>query len=152
MIEHIWTVICSEAVVDRQTNNISLHSILERLDVMGPVFPATGQVVVPVNMNLVTLWSRTADNEPCSGQARVNLIAPNGVSSRMNEYRIDLTQHSRNRSIFRFMGLPISGEGRYIFQVELLRENAWIQVARTPLEVAHHLPPLIPPIQANPGQ
>jgi len=151
MVEHIWTVICSQSVVDRATNNISLQNILEQIDVFGPNFPAGGSIVVPVNIDLVTFWSRSIDNTPCKARARIQLIAPNNDILIMNEYEVDLTQHTRNRSIFKIRGLPIRGEGRHVFLVELYREDVWQPSVRVPLQIIHRLTPVIPPAEPTVG-
>jgi hypothetical protein len=37
MVEHIWTVLCSHAVVDKDTNNVSLHNVIEQVNVKGTI-------------------------------------------------------------------------------------------------------------------
>ena len=32
-VKHIWSVLCESSVVDQQTNNVSIHKVLEQLNI-----------------------------------------------------------------------------------------------------------------------
>jgi hypothetical protein len=59
----IWAVLCQNAVIDKYTNNISLFNIIEEIMVSADVpQEESGEdfgVGIPVNMELVTLWTRS---------------------------------------------------------------------------------------------
>lgn len=137
MIDHVWTVLCSRSVIDQDSNNITLFEVLEQLTITGPPL-VTGEVgVVPIACELVTLWSRTRDNQASRGYGRAVLLSPSETVIREQEYDIDLTVHARTRHRVRLHGLPIQEAGRYRFRVDVRDEGEreWRTVASVPLEV-----------------
>lgn len=138
MIQHIWTVVCSNSVIDQDSNNISLQSVIEQLNITGTP-PAPGAVpVVPITLEVVTLWAKTNFDEPAQGDARVTFLSPSGVPSEQLrfDYHIDLSTYKRNRTRWRINGLPVLGAGPHTFRVELQNEGEeWREVATVPLEV-----------------
>lgn len=139
MIQHIWTVICSNSVIDQDSNNISLQSVIEQLNIAGTP-PASGVVpAVPISLEVVTLWARADFDVPGRGRARVTFLFPSGIPSAplQFEYGIDLSSFKRNRTRWHINGLPIRESGRHIFRVEFQNEgeNVWREVATVPLEV-----------------
>lgn len=134
MIDHVWSVLCSHAVIDRDTNNVSIHSVLEQLNVVGEPAP---DLAIPVAFEVVTLWARTTPDIPAQGMARVTLIDPLQNSTTISRLKIDLseTERARHRVIGR--GMPASQPGRYRFQVDMQieGETEWRQMAIVPLTV-----------------
>ena len=136
----LWAILCQNAVIDRDTNTVSLFNVVEEVTV--PVAPPSGDIsmlpgVVPATFELVILWSRSETDEPELGMGRIALISPDSTSSTPHELNIDLTQYLRWRSRIKFPGLPITGEGTYTFQIEFKSESSdWVQVFELPLRVA----------------
>jgi|GEM_PF-4752138 len=58
MARHMWTIMCSKSSIDRQTNNLSLFDIIEKIDVA--VVAQVDQIIVPIPFHLVTMWVRSA--------------------------------------------------------------------------------------------
>lgn len=146
MVEHIWTIPCSHVVVDQQSNNVSLHNVIEQLNLIGSPVPGGGSVLVPISIEVVSLWGRANDNLPCRGRARLEFLTSTDVPIHPMEYDIDLIAHERVRSITKFQGLSIQGPGRYKFRLQLRQEEAvdWTTVAIIPLQVViNPLPPSV---------
>ena len=133
MIEHIWSVLCSRSVIDRDSNNISLVEVIEQLQVTG-----SSAGVLPISLELVTLWSRSHPERAAKGLARLAVIAPDGSKSEPAEYQVNLTSHQRLRGRARIQGLPIRGAGRYQFDVHIKVEGDedWRKVASIPLDLS----------------
>jgi hypothetical protein len=136
VIDHIWTVVCSRSVIDRESNNISIQNVLEQVTVNGPL---QAGAVIPIEMELVSLWTKTDPSLPHRGQARVTLVSPTGHPLRTTELEIDMSTYERYRTRNRFQGLPVSAPGRHIFRIEVREDgtDVWRQVAAIPLQVNH---------------
>lgn len=134
MIEHIWTLICSNAIVDRDTNNVSIFNILEQVTI--PKNAINNQVIA-VGIELITLWVRSDLSKPAKGKSQINLVAPNGEVTKSVDSEIDLSKFERLRSRVFFQGLPYNGEGIYRFIVlyKVDDEKDWEQVASIPLKM-----------------
>ncbi|MFQ5778169.1 MAG: hypothetical protein ACE5IP_09190 [Terriglobia bacterium] len=132
-IEHIWSVLCRQALISKDSNNITLVEVIERIRLSQ--LPQEG--ISPISLQLVTLWGRPVISEPSRGRARWRLVDPEG--NEMAEpvvYDIDLTTFVRARNRSQMSALPIRGPGKYVFCVEMEAEGNWIPVARVPVEVA----------------
>ncbi|MFC2052873.1 hypothetical protein ACFLV7_01045 [Chloroflexota bacterium] len=134
MIEHVWTVICSKAVIDRTTNNVSLQTVLEQLEIKGEPKP---DGLVPMQFDVMSLWSRSDDNKPCEGFVRLTYVSPSGKALINIEGKINLLNTERFRSNIHSQGIPIGEGGRYKFKVDLQQEGEkeWSQVASIPFTV-----------------
>lgn len=140
MIEHIWTVICSRSIINKETNNITLFEVLEQLNLMEPPLPLPEGTIggIPIIFEVVTLWNRSND-EPTMGRARLQLLTPSGSVINEHEYSIDLTDHSRARAKTQVVGLPVQEFGRHQFRMQLWDEdnNQWRDVTSVPLYIFH---------------
>jgi hypothetical protein len=140
MIEHVWTVVCSRAVVDRFSNNVSIQNVIEQFSVRAEPKPGA---LIPVPFEVMTLWARSDFSVPASGTERLTLYSPSGVKIGERVSSLDLTGNVRRyRTRTTFDGLPAGEPGRYVFQVELQEENKdeWYGVATVPLEVIFEQP------------
>jgi hypothetical protein len=132
MIEHVWSVLCSQAVIDRDTNNISLFNALEQVTI--PASPPPGGALV-MQYEVTTFWARVG--EPVEGKMRLRVLGPEGQALLATEAGLDLVTAERTRNRLLFQQLPIVGEGIYRFVLDLFddAEAEWVQVARLPLQV-----------------
>ena len=139
MIDHIWTVVCSRAVIDRDSNSVSLENVIEQLNIRDKPRPE-GQL--PISLQIATLWARSDLNVSARGTGRMTLMAPSGQAFGPFEFDVDLSEARRHRTRGTFHELPLPEPGRYVFRIEL-RENSeeeWHQVAAIPLEVIFTAP------------
>lgn len=146
MIDHIWTVVCSNVVTDKDTNNVSLHNVIEQLSIEKIPDEVKEQAqkegldkfIIPFKIHVVSLWAREDLNKGSIGYGRINLISPSGDPlTRSQDFEINLLDHRRFRSRGNFPGFPIVGEGKYKFIVELreTETSKWEIVAEIPVEV-----------------
>jgi hypothetical protein len=136
MIQHVWSVLCSRSSTDRETNNLSLFEIIEQLNVLGPLPDLGAKVAIPVQLEIVSLWSRSQSGEAEESRGRLTLLSPSGLEAFTREFVVNLVEHDRMRTQLRLMGLPLFGTGRYTFTVEIQRANEqWEVVARIPLQL-----------------
>ena len=135
MIDHIWTVVCSRAVVDRFSNNVSMQHVIEQFTIPQGA-PPNALMVLP--FEVISLWARSDFDIPACGKARLTLLSPSGKTIRENQWSIDMSgQYRRYRTRCEFPGLPANEPGRYVFRVELQIEGGidWHQVAAVPVQV-----------------
>ena len=134
MIRHLWSVLCTSSAIDRDTNKLSLFEVAEQMTLLEP-FSEPG--LLPVNLHLVTLWSRENIELPEKATVRVRLITPAGdYAGNANEYQVDLTTFHRLRQRLVFRMFPLQAIGVHEFQIEV-RDDAdqWREVAKVPLEI-----------------
>lgn len=107
MIRHVWTVLCSQSIIDRETNNLSLIEVLEQITVVAtPVAGREG--VIPLHMEVVTSWVRTVPERPARGRSRLSFVRPSGVlAESIQEHEIDLSDNGRLRHRIKIAGLTI---------------------------------------------
>ena len=131
-MDHVWSVLCLKASIDRETNNISLFDVLEQVRVHPPL--EREGAVGP--LELISLWTRSA-GYPERGQARVSLRGPSGHIQFQQIQEIDLREYRRMRARLRVVVMPIEGPGTYVFSVEVPRPNSedWTEIAKIPLDV-----------------
>jgi len=137
VIDHVWTVFCSRAVIDKRTNNVSIQNIIEQITIKGE---PKSDAAIPIVCEVVTLWARADFDVPAQGRLRLAYLSPSGKVLNSMEREIDLSKSRRYRIQTIFQGLPVEEPGRYTFRVELENEDEWHQVATIPLEVVFEPP------------
>jgi len=145
MIEHIWSVVCGRAIVDQQTNSLTLVDVMEQLEIGAPP-PSEGERgVLPMQVIVATLWRQKELGTPAKGAYSLELKAPDDTEMFKQISDVDLTAHNRLRTFNAINGIPILGPGTYRFQIRLRLDGQedWIEVSSLPLEVVY--------VQANSG-
>ncbi len=134
MIEHIWTVLCSRAVIDSETNNVSIQDVIEQITINAE--PAEDGFL-PIPFELITLYIRKESNTPIKGNDRVTFMTPSGKAEVVSEGTIDLSSAERFRHRVKFPGVPLREAGRYYFIIDIKKDNdEWEKVATIPLTIA----------------
>ena len=133
-MKHIWTVACSRAVIDQDSNNVSLQNVIEQLNIADDPTP---DGVLPIEVHLITLWSRADLETPSQGKSRVRFLTPSGKVLGTFESDIDLSESERLRLRLRFASLPLRESGIHSFRVDLKKAESsrWRNVAEIPIDV-----------------
>ena len=140
MIDHVWTVPCSHAVVDLYSNNVSLEHVVEQLTISA--VPEAGRAV-PIKLDIMTLWARSDFGIPAEGAYTLTLRSPVGDTVVGPISRaIDLSEYRRSRDRVALTGLPLGSPGRYVFEISFRLGSAteWRLAAAIPLEVIFRSP------------
>lgn len=138
MVKHIWTVLCSSSSIDRASNTISLFNVVEQLT--ASELPIEWPVVIPLPLQIVTLWARLNPDEPAMAEAQLTLEKPNESKPLGPPYIINLTEHHRHRQIAQMGGIKLEGPeslGLWWFVVQIKDQENWKEVARVSLEVSY---------------
>jgi len=137
VVEHIWSVLCADSVIDKDSNNVSIHSVLEQINIQGKP-PGDGEKgLVPQPFQLVSLFSRREADKPEKAACRLKIMRPNGELLKDQTFDVDLTQNARMRFRNFFMGLGVHEPGIIRFCIELKQSGntEWDLVAQIPLDV-----------------
>ncbi len=147
MINHIWTVLCSRTITDKETNNLSLINTIEQLTIKDEPKP---NGVLPISMELCSFWTRTDPDQSVEGAARILFVEPLGNSKLMVEYPIDLQNKERSRNIIRISSIPVSIPGRHLFRIELkTKDKDWTEVSSIPLRIVFTKEIIKPALEIN---
>ena len=137
MIEHVWSVLCTNSSIDQSSNNISLFAVIEEVQGLVTQPPPPGEAI-PLQAQMVTLWTRPSD-QPTHGLTRAFWEPPNREPTQLGgDTDIDLTTFERLRTVAQINGLPFFGAGRYYFRLECREDGAtdWHVVAHIPLTIS----------------
>lgn len=140
MADHIWTVLCKEAIIDGDSNNVSLINVLEQVVMIAPP-KVQGQEEslpehIPLSMSLVTLWARSELGKKEIFESRTILKSPAGKMLSTQEHSINLKTHVRFRVRTNINIVGFAGFGRYLFLVQKKTSSGkWSRVASVPLDV-----------------
>jgi hypothetical protein len=141
-IEHIWTVICQSAIIDQQTNILSLQNVLEeaivdKKDNEGKsIIPEKGEAI-PLTFQVVSLWKKLA---PLDQEVVVNgeleVTDPTGATLLKNPLSFKIEKNTeRSRSLIGFQGFKITAPGEYTFILRAKEGSRLQEVSRTYLAI-----------------
>ena len=137
-----WAILCESAIVDKDTNNVSLVNVVEELTLPAapPEIAATSDPsqLKPVSLAIVTLFARSDPSVPESGEAQIKIVAPDGRIGLSGQISVDLIQHERLRAIGRTFQMPFPDRlaGQYLLKVEVKTAGLdWEEMFSLPLQV-----------------
>ncbi len=133
MIRHVWSVLCEQSILDRDSNLMSLVNILEEVTIQGEPDP---KKKIPIPLLLTTLWVRVDRDLPVKVNSRYCLKSPSGETIQTIERQIDLTEYRRLRFRAQFFNIVLPESGTYEFISAVQTESGeWEDVDSIPLEV-----------------
>lgn len=139
MINHVWSVLCRESVIDGDTNNISLLNIFEQLEVSITQQTKTEfPIRVSINYELVSLWTKTGKKRTEKIDIEVMFVDPNGQILMKLPKKLKISENlTRLRSRLKISGIQISKSGNHLFRVKMKRkgDSKYKVVAELPLDV-----------------
>jgi len=132
-MKHIWSALCTHAIVDSFTNQVSLIDILEEITIFDEPKP---KGVVPLNIDLMTFWVRDNLKIPEKGYYRVRFLDPSGSFLKsFDELEVNLTNHERSRNKISFQGFSAEEEGVYEFFIDKQDGDVWQEVSQIPVKI-----------------
>lgn len=153
MIRHLFSLVCRRYIQDALTGNSSFIDCVDsvHLDALPELQEGSG-VLIPVDVQIVSHWTRDDLDTPERGRARLRLAMPNGSEIPGMEFPIDLSEKPNNRVITPLPLHPCTGPGRYWHVIDLQRpDGSWAEVTRIPVAIdigppsSHEEPPNPPP-------
>ncbi len=143
MADHIWSVVCRSAIIDRYTNTVSLLNIIESAEFSPdqPISEGKEWHNLQSDAFIVSYLIRSDLEQPEQCQIRVKVVAPDGTK---NDKEIiieaDLSEHARFRGIFHLKGLPFWSSGVHWFYVALKNDGRWKEISRIPITITQKSP------------
>lgn len=114
---HAWTILCRFTSVDRDSNNLSILGILEELGVK-QTSPNGDPVVVPIDVELISLWEKVKDDIDAAGKVKVEYVDPQGKILNTINYEVTIgPKLKRMRQRGKIQGLQLTVPGNYFFRV-----------------------------------
>ena len=140
-MRHIWTVFCRNVLEDKNTSNIGLVDIVERITFRAELpdeRPFT--LSFPLPFYIVTNWWKLEQNETSDYYSRIRFVSPEGIELVNEEQTLEFENTAKLRISGHVGSLPYTVNGIYEFEVAYKKNEDWKIVARTPLEIVHEQP------------
>ena len=140
MAEHRWSILCSNASVDSQSNNVSIFNVIDDVQIGGLPAGDPGSIPLPLPMpvTLVTNWRREDAKSGETLEAKVSLHDPKGgLLVETPTQRVDLTSFIQHRMFVTIPLFPLRGLGTYHFVVQSRStpDQPWVVADRVPLTI-----------------
>ncbi|HEY4479944.1 MAG TPA: hypothetical protein VJB58_00530 [Candidatus Paceibacterota bacterium] len=142
----VYAIACSSSSTDKQTNNISLFSLLEDLKFDGKLLKTSNvlpeKISLPIQFEIVILFSRTNTSKAEKDlpiAAKIDLIDPNEKS--LMNFPINTSIQDgkkRFRMNIKVNGVSATTSGTYVFRVNLLKDESDknpIQIFDVPIDI-----------------
>ena len=150
MLRLLAHLACERVVVDQDTNQISVLSILQDLNVA--VFPGATipeKALAPMFWSSFSLWESEDSDHGVSFDFKTSLESPSGQILTHQEITTSEVTKPAVRVITKFSGFPISEQGSY-HVLQSIRKNPdgeWEQVSTFRITVKH-----VPTEDATPSE
>lgn len=137
-MKNVWSIICNNSSIDSQTNLLSLFNCIEemKLEIDKSKMPKSDKLVIPANLQLVSLWIVDDFSKENTIDIKLELIDPMGKV--LNEFFNTLKSRNgdkRLRSITNIQGIQITESGRYYYRISQKKGNKFEMVSETPLDI-----------------
>jgi hypothetical protein len=136
VIKHLWSILANEALVDQQTNSLSIVGVIEELTVQIPS-EVKLPTLVPLKHTIVSLWQKERGKE-INFELKIEIIGPTGEKlGEITQPVKILPQHRRMRTITQMDRFPLAGAGEYAFKIsaKLPEQTSGTVYAELPLDV-----------------
>lgn len=137
-IEHRWTLLCEGSSIDRKKNNLTLFNIIEQLNISIEKKIHDEEIIVPVSMELVTLWGLDNAEKSSNADVEIDFVDPEKKVLNTIKYKLEIPEKiRRGRSIGSIKGLKVTKSGDYIFRIKIkpMRQTSFIVVGEISLEI-----------------
>ena len=140
-MEHVWSVICLNYIVDRESGNLSLIDIPDRLSFSGEVPEKRPfELTLPAPFFLVSTWRRSGKSEEATESALVRVYGPNDEVIGDFDVIVPFTDSQTHRTYGKTETVLYQQDGLHRFEVCIRKEGDWTPVASIPLEITHKEP------------
>lgn len=135
-----WALICERAILEADTSNLSIISIIESviLPKVPPIDLAkkSPPMLIPHKFSVVQYWTRSNAKKPETFYVRTEMIAPDGWVYSSADGKVDLMEKTSMRLIGQVPGFAWRGLGRYGVKIKLSSDSkVWRPVVTLGFEV-----------------
>jgi hypothetical protein len=138
-MKNIWSVIFNRAVVDENTNSMSLFDCVEEITVnfSKPEEISAPQKNIPINFTIISLWSDNNVSKDRKFEYLLEIIDPQ--DKKINEFTnfpIIEKGKKRLRTIVQMNGMGITSEGEYTLVVKYKKDSdKFVIASKIPLDI-----------------
>jgi|AMQJ01.1.fsa_nt_gi hypothetical protein len=138
-MKNIWSVIFNRAVVDGNTNSISLFDGVEEITVnfSKPEDISMPQKNIPINFTVISLWSDEDTSKRRKFEYLMEILDPqNKKISEFSNISIFEAGKKRLRTIIQINGMAVTLEGEYTIVVKYkMKSDKFIVASKIPLDI-----------------
>ena len=144
-IKHVWSVVAQSSMVEQTTNNVSIHKVLEQLNVNLSVQDQEAlkknsekAILVPFPFQVISLWQSVNPKKDPIAEVEIELFDSIGLSLQNTKFKLVFEKNkTRMRTIISSPTIRITDTGVYLFKVRIKEdgETSFLEVAEIPLEV-----------------
>lgn len=136
-MKHLWSILCKQAIINNETNLISLIDVLEEItfsDPKGLPDPKTKHVIL-LDFEIVSYWMR--ENNEIDIDLHIELLDPNKnvVSSSDNKILIDHPENRRVRTRIKGNTFTFTVLGQYLLKINIRENDKLKEVAEIPIDI-----------------
>jgi hypothetical protein len=145
MARLMFAVVAERVSVDRFSNILDVHNVIEQLQVPEPApellakaRAAKKPAAVPIRFAMLLHWRR-ANPAKAEGllRQRVQFLSPDGTVISSAEMDFHLRQAPYVRNVVWFNALPLAGEGTYTFRIAVKVGKQWRAAGDTSYELSY---------------
>lgn len=140
-MRHIWTVVCRNVLEDKNTGNMGLVDLVERLTISAELSderPFSVSFAAP--LHIVSNWWKIDEDDESNDVIRIRFISPEKTELVNSEQRLEFENAAKLRTSGQVGSLPYTVNGIYEFEVAYKKYEDWEIVAQIPLEIVHEQP------------
>jgi hypothetical protein len=139
-MKHIWSILCQNSSIDKNTNLLSLFNCIEELSlgIEKDKVSKGKNLVIPITFQLISFWTIENPVQKNILDIQLEIFDPSGELLSTFKKNFDIAEKAlRFRSIISINGIKITKEGRYIMKVLQKEDNEkkLKVVAELPLDV-----------------
>ena len=136
-MKHLWTIICSQGIINSATNNLSLIELIEELSLYDTP-PEGKKVVLPFQFVVISNWCRTNENVPETAESKLVMRPPDDKPEDIFQGQIiDLTKSRFAKNLTHLMGFQFRGFGDYKFETHIKdKKGKWIPMGSAEIRLS----------------
>lgn len=135
-VQHIWTLLCQRAIIDKKSNNLSLVDVVETVKVPLKNFENGKIFKILFPCQIVSFWSKDEAIMSISTQIRLVFYAPGDKKISQMIFPVHIASEMKfARSIINLNFLPITVSGEYILEIQQQKNRKYEVQARVPFLV-----------------
>lgn len=141
MFKHIWSVICRQSNIDKDSNTVSLFNVLEQLEIGIAPIEDTNKIPdainVPIEYEVITLWGKVGTTKEAVLEQRITVLNPENKEVANFDQKAVCPESSRRlRTRYKMNGFVATTPGNYVFQIKIKGSKGEYQlVSEVPIEV-----------------
>lgn len=138
-MRYIWSVICQKALIDTQTNTLSIQDVAEQLDISvnkEELEKSDKPLKISAEFDIIQMWKDDEKEKDREFEGRIELHDPSGKVLGTNDMPLRFkkgTNRLRNR--IHVQGMVVTQEGEYQYVSKIKEGGKFKKVGSVPLDI-----------------